>query len=168
MLVILREALFLATLWRVERLLWRVVLLESQHHHRVAVSVGVAPVLISIVISTSRFHTPTTLDKALESGTHGRMRMDRINQLRKIIHIHSIIYYYLHTTIVPDAKFDEWANELVELQAEHPESQHSGYMPSVFKDWTGDTGMHLPITDEMLGYAQWAVEYHHEERQINE
>lgn len=83
--------------------------------------------------------------------------MEKINLRRSQLHVHSIIYYFLNTSIISDAQFDKWANELVELQAACPESQYSGYMPAVFKDWTGDTGMHLPVRDDMLSLARSLV-----------
>lgn len=85
--------------------------------------------------------------------------LEKINQRRKQLHIHSVIYYHLHTSIVSDAKFDGWANELVELHEKHPELVHQGYMPGIFADWTGDTGMHLPFTDHIFLKAEWLVEY---------
>lgn len=88
------------------------------------------------------------------------MILDLINRRRRQIHLHSVIYYYLNTSIVPDALFDEWSNELVALNAKHPEYLHVGYMPSLFVDWTGDTGMHLPAHDRVIALAEQMVNQH--------
>lgn len=73
------------------------------------------------------------------------------------MHVHSVIYYHLHTTIIDDGIFDKWAVELAVLQKDWPQFKHKGYKPSLFVDWTGDTGMHLPVTDDMLELAEWLV-----------
>lgn len=39
---------------------------------------------------------------------------ERIDRLRRNLHVHSVIYYHLDATIVDDAVFDKWAVELVE------------------------------------------------------
>lgn len=80
--------------------------------------------------------------------------LELINRRRRQLHVHSVIYYHLNTNIIPDATFDKWAVELASLQRDFPDSKHKGYMPGVFASWTGDTGMHLPVTDRALGLAQ--------------
>lgn len=82
------------------------------------------------------------------------MSEELINRRRRQLHVHSILYYGMHTNIVDDATFDKWAVELVELHEEFPELVHKGYMHTLFANWTGDTGMHLPITDEAWATAQ--------------
>lgn len=73
------------------------------------------------------------------------------------MHVHSTIYYHLNTSILPDAIFDTWAVELANLQKQYPAYKHTGYMPGIFADWTGDTGMHLPVTESVLTLAEWLV-----------
>jgi hypothetical protein len=76
-----------------------------------------------------------------------------INRRRRQMHVHSVLYYHLDTTLISDAVFDKWAVELASLQKKYPESLHQGYMPGVFASWTGDTGMHLPVTDAAYSLA---------------
>lgn len=80
-----------------------------------------------------------------------------INRRRRQMHVHSTIYYYLNTSIIDDATFDKWAVELANLQKQYPQFKHTGYMHTVFADWTGDTGMHLPVTDTALDLAERLV-----------
>lgn len=62
--------------------------------------------------------------------------------------MHSIIYYARGTNIISDTRFDAWSHELVKLQADHPEdSEAVEYMREEFRDFTGDTGFHLPLDD---------------------
>lgn len=86
--------------------------------------------------------------------------LELINRRRRQMHVHSVIYYYLDTSIIDDATFDKWAVELFQLQEKNPELKKQGYKPSLFDNWTGDTGMHLPVTEEMLSLAEWLVDEH--------
>lgn len=72
--------------------------------------------------------------------------------------MHSVIYYHFDTNIVTDALFDKWAVELVELHSQHPELVRQGYLWTYFEDWTGNTGMHLPVDEKVLSLAEWLVE----------
>jgi len=80
-----------------------------------------------------------------------------INRRRRQLHVHSIIYYHMGQNLIDDATFDAWANELTALQASYPESKHKGYLPSVFEDWNGNTGMHLPMREEVIALAESLV-----------
>lgn len=85
--------------------------------------------------------------------------LELINRRRRQLHVHSVVYYFLNTSIISDATFDTWAKELVTLNEEHPEFLHKGYLPGLFVDWTGDTGMHLTLRDETMALAQQLVRY---------
>lgn len=85
------------------------------------------------------------------------MRMTK--QIEELIHrrrrqllVHSIIYYRLGETIIPDAVFDSWAKELAALQRDNLQlSESIPYMRYQFSDWTGETGFHLPLMDRAAG-----------------
>ena len=72
---------------------------------------------------------------------------ERIQQRRLQLLVHSCIYYEFDTNIVTDAKWNEWAKELVQLQEEHPEESSKVIWFDNFKDFDGSTGMDLPIKD---------------------
>lgn len=62
--------------------------------------------------------------------------------------MHSILYYRFGESIIPDAQFDAWAQELALLQSQHPEdSKAVEYYRDEFTDFTGETGFHLPLWD---------------------
>lgn len=67
-----------------------------------------------------------------------------ISVYRKMLHYHSTLYYYYHTSEIADAQWDEWSSRLIELQNKYPQVTHLGYLPEWFYDWNGNTGMHLP------------------------
>lgn len=58
--------------------------------------------------------------------------------------IHSCLYYEMDSEIVTDDKWQQWANELTELQNNHPDCKTIGFYDREFGDWDGSTGMHLP------------------------
>ena len=61
--------------------------------------------------------------------------------------VHSYIYYVMDTNIISDDKWQDWANELVELQNmwfRFKAPKTVGFYDDVFQDWNGSTGMHLP------------------------
>lgn len=70
------------------------------------------------------------------------MSLALISQRRSQMVVHSYLYYVLDSPIVSDETWQRWADELVQLQHEHPGPVD--HQDSDFADWTGDTGMHLP------------------------
>jgi NAD-dependent DNA ligase len=71
-----------------------------------------------------------------------------IHRRRRQILVHSIIYYKNGESIIPDATFDAWAQELARLQKEHQQlSESIPYMRYAFADFGGETGFHLPMND---------------------
>lgn len=49
------------------------------------------------------------------------MTQQRINELRDLLNEYGHAYYVLDAPVVPDAVYDEYMNELLELEAAHPE-----------------------------------------------
>ena len=64
--------------------------------------------------------------------------------------VHSCIYYELNSNIVSDDVWQRWANELRDLQNNHPDQCNIGYYDMEFKDWNGDTGAMLPLKNERI------------------
>jgi hypothetical protein len=68
--------------------------------------------------------------------------------------LHSYIYYHsVDFPIISDEKWQEWANDLVDLQSKY--DKIIGFYDNEFSDWTGDTGCHLPtpITFKQLAFS---------------
>lgn len=84
-----------------------------------------------------------------------------VSRYRQLVHIHSMVYYVYGTSLVSDDKWDEWSNRIIELQRLYPETLHRGYLPEWFYDWTGDTGMHLPQYQDVLGEARRLINASH-------
>lgn len=74
----------------------------------------------------------------------------KIQQRRYQILVHSLIYYELDMNLVSDAKWTEWAMELVDLQKKYPDVADSVIFAKAFKDFDGSTGFDLPYCDEQI------------------
>ena len=80
-------------------------------------------------------------------------------RLRRLIILHSIIYYSLNTSIIPDSLFDDICKRLVGLQDKA--GTKFDYFDEEFKDFDGSTGMHLtnPYMMKIFGeQAQYLVD----------
>lgn len=70
---------------------------------------------------------------------------EKIRQRRAQMLIHSYLYYVADDPIVSDDDWQKWANDLTDLQKKYPRESKIGFFDGEFSDWTGDTGMHLPL-----------------------
>lgn len=64
-----------------------------------------------------------------------------INRYKRVLIVHSYIYYTLNSSVVADSTWQTWADWL----AKH--NRPTGFYDDVFKDWDGTTGYHLPKDD---------------------
>lgn len=72
---------------------------------------------------------------------------------RRMMLVHSYIYYKAGTSAIPDHLWQRWANDLVVLQDSFPEHCELGYYDEHFKDWDASTGMDLPVDDVIVAEA---------------
>jgi hypothetical protein len=75
---------------------------------------------------------------------------EKIQRRRYQILVHSLLYYELDITLVPDAKWAEWARELAELQNTHPDIASRVIFAEAFKGFDASTGFNLPYRDEQV------------------
>jgi len=81
--------------------------------------------------------------------------VELIRRRRAQMLIHSCLYYELNESIVSDHQWQAWADELAELQQNHPDKCVIGFYDEEFKDWDGSSGYHLPLRDPwVFGKAQ--------------
>lgn len=76
--------------------------------------------------------------------------LELMERRRRQLHVHSVAYYHLDMSFVDDAVYDSWSKELARLNYAHPVLKELGDKADLFYDWTGETGMHLPETDDTL------------------
>lgn len=81
-----------------------------------------------------------------------------INRHRRQLIIHSYLYYWLDDPIWSDDKWQQVANDLVELQVLYPDP--TGVFDNEFKDWDGSTGMHLPHNEAVACMATAVYRIH--------
>lgn len=74
----------------------------------------------------------------------------KIQQRRYQILVHSLIYYELDMSLVPDDKWAKWALELVDLQKANPDIAKTVIFADAFKDFDGSTGFDLPYRDAQI------------------
>lgn len=72
---------------------------------------------------------------------------ERIKQRRSQMLVHSYLYYIEDAALISDDKWQRWADELYRLQKKNPDECQIDFYDEAFKDWTGDTGFHLPLKD---------------------
>lgn len=75
---------------------------------------------------------------------------EKIQQRRLQLLVHSCIYYELNQNNVPDATWDKWAKELVQLQMDYPDIAKEVVWAEAFEGFDGSTGFDLPIRDEWV------------------
>ena len=93
---------------------------------------------------------------------------EKIKQRRTQMLVHSCLYYELNENIVDDATWQKWADELRDLQKEHPLLCQLEFFDEAFARWDGSTGHHLPLRDPWVmsranqlleakdkGYGSW-------------
>lgn len=67
----------------------------------------------------------------------------KIGSLQRWIIIHSILYYEMSNSIIPDKVFDANARQLVDMQTKFPEEAKESQYWYVFYDFDGSTGFDL-------------------------
>lgn len=80
---------------------------------------------------------------------------ERIKQLRRLMLVHSHLYYVLDDTVITDDHWQYLADELAILQKEHG-TKWKCY-DNVFLDWDGSTGMHLPADGWVRTTAHYLI-----------
>ena len=76
------------------------------------------------------------------SRPHRRRIQEQVRQLRICLAHHSYIYYELGSSVVSDATWQSWSDELMHFQSRYG-NEFDPLYDKYFKDWDGTTGMHL-------------------------
>ncbi len=91
-------------------------------------------------------------DEADRLATAGRKKQEaeylriakRVNDLRELLHVHSLLYLYYDGCGADDDTWNGWSKELTELHKKHPELCEQGYLPEYFRAWRASLWTHLP------------------------
>ncbi len=88
---------------------------------------------------------------------------EKIKQRRAQMLVHSYIYYQLDDNIVSDHTWQQWADELTELQNANPSECNIDYYDKEFKDWNGASGAFLPLDDpKVIAKAERLISFEKE------
>ena len=68
--------------------------------------------------------------------------------------VHSYLYYEKDVNIISDAKWSQWAMELVQLQKDNPKVSNEVEYADLFKDWDGSSGAFLKYDDAIKATAE--------------
>jgi hypothetical protein len=73
----------------------------------------------------------------------------KIEQRRRQVLVHSVLYYKFDTNLVVDHVYDKWGKELITLQEQYPKlSKKVRYHFNAFSMFSGTTsGYDLPLDD---------------------
>ena len=82
-----------------------------------------------------------------------------IHRRRRQLCVHAALYYRLNTSLVPDATYDAWSRELVQLQTDYPDVAAACVRAELFADFDGSTGFHLPVELWALNKAQQLLKH---------
>lgn len=91
-----------------------------------------------------------------------------ITQRRKQILVHSVLYYRMGESVIPDHKWNEWARELASLQEQYPDISANCPLAKEFENFDPATGFDLPLDNlKAIDEAQWLLNYHREREKNN-
>jgi hypothetical protein len=80
-----------------------------------------------------------------------------ILRLRRLMLVHSYIYYQMDSHVVSDDFWQVKANQLAELQAIH--GTKFDFYDEAFADWDGSTGCHLPADEWVINNSHRVLNY---------
>lgn len=90
--------------------------------------------------------------------------LERVNQRRRQILVHSFLYYQLNTSKVDDHKYDSFVNDLIDLQAKYPEIAEQGIFADEFRGFQTGDSFKLPYSHPDV--QQWAYKFLHSSEHI--
>jgi hypothetical protein len=73
----------------------------------------------------------------------------------------------MNTNIVSDDLWQQWANELEQIQKSNPKCCKISYYDKEFADWDGTTGNHLPKTIIVEQKAKQVLSYYEKFKEKN-
>ena len=77
-----------------------------------------------------------------------------IRQRRHQMLVHSYLYYEKDAPVITDDKWQQWADELTQLQNKHPDACKLGFYDEAFADWSGATGCDLPFDPWLIKHVK--------------
>lgn len=83
-----------------------------------------------------------------------RRIIEKIQQRRRQMLVHSYLYYEENVNIVSDDTWSRWAKELAQLQKDYPKESAEAEEYEQFKDWDGSSGAFLNFGENIKSVAK--------------
>lgn len=80
--------------------------------------------------------------------------IEKIQQRRRQMLVHSYLYYEENVNIVSDDTWSRWAKELAQLQKDYPKESAEAEEYEQFKDWDGSSGAFLNFGENIKSVAK--------------
>lgn len=90
--------------------------------------------------------------------------VEAIARRRRQMLVHSHLYYRMDESVIDDATWTKWAQQLAGLQRKF--GWRIGFYDEMFQDWNGSSGHHLPYDREVSLVAQRLLVEHRERMDI--
>jgi NAD-dependent DNA ligase len=71
--------------------------------------------------------------------------LERINQRRRQLLVHSYLYYRQNTSAISDHQYDKFTQDLIKLQSEYPEIAEQGIYAEEFRGFSMGDSFALPL-----------------------
>jgi NAD-dependent DNA ligase len=76
--------------------------------------------------------------------------LERINQRRRQLLVHSYLYYRLNTSTIADHQYDVFTLDLIKLQTDHPEIAEQGIYAEEFRGFSTGDSFALPLGEPQI------------------
>lgn len=76
--------------------------------------------------------------------------LERINQRRRQLLVHSYLYYRLSTSTISDHQYDNFALDLIELQSNYPDIADEGIYADEFRGFSMGDSYALPLGEPIV------------------
>lgn len=80
-----------------------------------------------------------------------------LQRLRLQLIMHCYIYHRTDELVIDKATFQEWAQDLLKMQKQHPKIASKVFWPEYFMDWDGKSGAHFPFDNPWVQYMALGI-----------
>lgn len=100
---------------------------------------------------------PTFISPGAGLFTPEEERIAQVLQRKRLqMILHCYIYHCTAEAVIDKETFQDWAQDLLKMQKQHPEIAKKVFWPEYFMDWDGQSGAHFPfdnpwVQDKALG-----------------
>lgn len=90
--------------------------------------------------------------------------IEAIARRRRQMLVHSYLYYKLDDSVIDDATWTKWAQQLAKLQNRF--GRRIGFYDAEFADWDGSSGFHLPADSDVMRVALGVLREYRERMEL--